>query len=407
MIKYQEFLEESKVDKNLHLEHLEDEVLNGGVDGTRRAITFLMSLRDMLAGHTSSKMNVTTKWDGAPAIFAGINPENKKFFVGTKSVFTQNKLNYTYDDIDKNHPGEGLSQKLKYALKYLPELGIQNVIQGDMMFINADLKGDTIEGVRHITFQPNTIVYAVPENTTLANQITSAKMGVVWHTTYTGKDVASMKASYGVNIGRLSPSKNVWYRDASFVDASGTATFTSSETAEITAILSQAGKIFRDISPRTLNMIASNDSIKIKIKTWNNTKVREGQVITNTSLHTRGLIQSVGEKMNAHILDAKMADTRMNRTKEKTLVMSFYRANANQLTMIFDLMNLLTRAKNIIVKKLQMVRDIGTFIKTDSGYKVTSPEGFVAIDHIGNAVKLVDRLEFSHNNFTVAKTWTK
>ena len=315
-------------------------------------------------------------------------------------------VHYTNDDIDKNHPGSGLSQKLKYALKYLPELGIQNVIQGDMMFINADLKGDTIDGERYITFQPNTIVYAVPQNSTLANQITSAKMGVVWHTTYTGRDVASMRASYGVNIGRLSNSKNVWYRDASFVDTSGTATFTSNETAEITSLLSQAGKLFRDISPRTLNMIATNDSIKIKIKTWNNTKVREGQVITNTSNHTRGLIQSVAEKMNAHILDAKMATTKMNRTKEKTMVMSFYRAHAHQLTMIFDLMNLLTRAKNMIVKKLQMVRDIGTFIKTDSGYKVTSPEGFVAIDHVGKALKLVDRLEFSHNNFTVTKNWT-
>tara|TARA_R110000772_G_scaffold99174_3_gene198875 strand:- start:4460 stop:5683 length:1224 start_codon:yes stop_codon:yes gene_type:complete len=407
MIKYQEFLEESKTDKNLHLEHLEDEVLNNGVDGARRAINFLQSLRDMLAGHSSGRMNITTKWDGAPAIFAGINPENGKFFVGTKGVFAQTpKINYTNADIDKNHPGGGLAQKLKYALKYLPELGIRDVIQGDMMFINADLKGDTIDNERYITFQPNTIVYAVPQNSTLANQITSAKMGIVWHTTYTGKKISDMKASYGVNIGRLSNSKNVWYRDASFVDTSGSATFTKDETAQLTAILSQAGSLFRQISPRTLNTIATNDTYKIPIKTWNNSKVREGQTITHTGHHTRGLIQSVSDKMNASILQAKKTDTRMKRTKEKTIIMSFYRTNAGELKKIFELMNHLTDAKNMIVRKLQQVKDIGTFVKIGDGFKVTSPEGFVAIDHIGNAVKLVDRLEFSHNNFNVVKNWS-
>ena len=409
MLNYNQFLEEAwgKTDKNLHLEHLEDEVLNNGVDGARRAINYLQALRDMLAGHSSSRMNVTTKWDGAPAVFAGINPENNKFFVGTKGVFSQNpKVNYTYADIDKNHSASGLNQKLKYALKYLPELGIKDVIQGDMMFINADLKSDTIDDQRYITFQPNTIVYAVPQNSTLANQITSAKMGIVWHTTYTGKDISSMKASYGVNIGRLANSKNVWYRDASFVDASGSATFTKDETAQLTAILSQAGYLFRTISPRTLNTIATNDTYKTVIKAWNNSKVREGQTITHTGNHTRGLIQSVADKLNANILAAKKTDTRMKRIKEKTLVMSFYRTNAGELKKIFELMNLLTDAKNMIVRKLQQVKDIGTFVKIGDGYKVTSPEGFVAIDHIGNAVKLVDRLEFSHNNFNVVKNWS-
>jgi hypothetical protein len=164
MINYQDYLTESKEGKNLHLEHLEDEVLNGGVSGTRGAISFLQSLRDMLAGHATGRtVNLTTKWDGAPAIFAGINPENGKFFVGTKGVFAQNaKLNYTNADIDANHPGEGLNVKLKIALKYLAELGIDGVMQGDMMFTSADLKTETIEGKSYITFQPNTIIYAVP-----------------------------------------------------------------------------------------------------------------------------------------------------------------------------------------------------------------------------------------------------
>lgn len=410
MIKFTEYLTEDKEGKNLHLEHLEDEVLNGGVNGTRSAINFLQSLRDMLAGHSKSKVNITTKWDGAPAVFAGLNPENGKFFVGTKGVFAQNaKLNYTPADIDKNHPGAGLNEKLKIALKYLPELGIDGVLQGDMMYTQSDLKVNLIDGKQYLTFQPNTIVYAVPNDTELAKIMRSAKMGIVWHTTYTGKTMATMKARFGANVESLKQTKNVWFRDASYVDASGTATFTADETKDITDILAQAGGLFRTISPRTLNTISTNDTYKIQIKTWNNSMVREGKEITNTSAHVAGLISSIESKMNKNILDAKKADTRLKREQEKKMVIGFYKANRAELKKIFDLQNLLVRAKNLIVRKLQMAKDaFGTYLRTDNGYKITNPEGFVAIDHIkGNAVKLVDRLEFSQANFNASKAWDK
>lgn len=411
MISFTEYLTESKEGKNLHLEHLEDEVLNGGVIGTRGAISFLQSLRDMLSGHSSTRtVNLTTKWDGAPAIFAGINPENGKFFVGTKGVFAQNaKLNYTNEDIDKNHPGEGLNAKLKIALKYLPELGIKGVLQGDMMFTSADLKTERIEDKQYITFQPNTIVYAIPADSNLAKSVTAAKMGIVWHTTYDGDTMADMNASFGADISGLKNSRNVWYRDASFVDASGTATFTLNETKELNTILSQAGSLFRTISPRTMNEIATNDTYKITIKAWNNLKVREGKEITNTAQHVAGLISNVEQKLNKSILEAKKADTRLKREQEKKIVMNFYTSNKNELKKIFDLQNLLVRAKNMIVKKLQMVQDtVGTYLRTDAtGLRVTAPEGFVAIDKIGKAVKLVDRLEFSQANFNATKNWSK
>lgn len=411
MISFKEYLTESKEGKNLHLEHLEDEVLNGGVSGTRGAISFLQSLRDMLAGHATGRtVNLTTKWDGAPAVFAGINPENGKFFVGTKGVFAQNaKLNYTNEDIDKNHPGEGLNAKLKIALRYLQELGIDGVLQGDMMFTSTDLKSENIEDKPYITFQPNTIVYAIPADSDLAKSVLSSKMGIVWHTTYSGDTMSDMKASFGADISSLKASKNVWYRDASFVDATGTATFTKQETDTLTSILSQAGSLFRTISARTLNEIAVNDTYKITIKAWNNLKVREGKEITNTSQHVAGLIASVEEKLNKSILEAKKADTKQKREMEKKIIMEFYRSNKNELKKIFDLQNLLVRAKNMIVKKLQQVQDsVGTYLRTDSsGLRVTAPEGFVAIDKIGKAVKLVDRLEFSQANFNATKNWSK
>jgi len=411
VINYQQYLTENKEGKNLHLEHLEDEVLNGGVSGTRGAISFLQSLRDMLAGHATSKsVNLTTKWDGAPAIFAGINPENGKFFVGTKGVFAQNaKLNYTNADIDKNHPGEGLNVKLKIALKYLSELGITGVMQGDMMFTSSDLKTETIDGKSYITFQPNTIVYAVPNDSSLAKQMKSAKMGIVWHTTYKGNNMADMEASFGADISHMKQTQNVWFRDASFIDATGAATFTKQETDTINTILSQAGSLFRAISPRTLNTIATNDTYKIQIKTWNNSKVREGKEITNTAQHVAGLISTIEDKLNKSILEAKKADTKQKREMEKKIVMEFYKSNKKELKKIFDLQNLLVRAKNMVVRKLQQVQDsVGTYLRTDAtGLKVTAPEGFVAIDHIGNAVKLIDRLEFSQANFNATKNWSK
>ena len=394
--------------KNLHLEHLEDNVLNRGVSGARESIDFLRSLRNMLAGNTGSKINVTTKWDGAPAIFAGTNPENGEFFVGTKSVFAKNaKLNYTDKDIDENHSGEGLNQKLKLALAFLPKLGIKGILQGDMMFSKSDIKKETIDGEEYITFQPNTIVYAVPAKSKLAQTMLAAQIGIVFHTAYSGKSLETMKASFNIDIGHLKTTKDVWFRDASFTDASGSVTFTDEETAEITSILSQAGRVFQTIPALTLNRIAASDVFLTQIKTFNNTKVREGKKIADTRAHTQELMNWVEAKLNKEILAAKKEETKQKRIKEKNEVMRFYRSNAIQLKLIFDLMNLIVDAKIMIVRKLETIKSIGTFVRTDDGFKVTAPEGFVAVDHLGKALKLVDRLEFSHKNFTAQKAWDK
>ena len=391
-------------------EHIEDEVLNRGVAGTRDSINFLRSLRDMLAGHAESKVNVTTKWDGAPAVFCGINPENGKFFVGTKGVFAKNaKLNYTDKDIDNNHPAEGLNKKLKVALRYLPKLGIKGVLQGDMMFTKGDLKNETIDGTSYITFQPNTIVYAVPVDSKLAQMMSAAQIGIVFHTSYTGKALEDMKASFNIDINNLTTTKDVWFRDASFVDASGTATFTEQETKQITYILSDIGNLFRGINPVVLNRIATSDVIRTQIKTFNNSKVRAGEVITDTTKHVRELTRTIEDKLNKEIIAAKLDKTKQKRIAEKSELMRFYRNNATELKKIFDIQNGLVEAKSMIIKKLQQIRQVtGTFLKTDNGFKVTNAEGFVAVDKLqGNAVKLVDRLEFSQANFNAQKAWDK
>lgn len=399
----------TKQDKNVHLEHIEDEIINRGVAGGRDAINFLRSLRDMLAGHSATKVNITTKWDGAPAIFCGINPENGEFFVGTKSIFNKDaKLNYTDDDIDKNHPGEGLNDKLKVALAFLPKLGIKGILQGDMMFTKADLQRKQIDGEDYITFQPNTIVYAVPIESKLAKVMMAAQLGVVFHTSYSGKIMADMKASFNIDIGRLQTTKDVWFRDASFTDASGSATFTEPETKEITRTLSSAGRTFQGINSMVLNRISASDVYSTYIKTFYNTKIRAGLKITNTRQHTQEMVKWIEDKLNKSIQEAKKEDTKQKRISEKNQIMRFFRNATPDLILMFDFMNDIIDAKLMIVRKLETIRSIGTFIRTDDGFKVTAPEGFVAVDRLkGSAVKLIDRLEFSQANFNATKNWSK
>ena len=408
MLRFKKYLiEAAKEGKNLHLEHLEDEVLNNGIDGARAAINFLQSLRDMLAGNAKKSVNVTVKWDGAPAVFAGINPENKKFFVGTKGVFNKNpKVNYTESDIDTNHSSPGLNSKLKVALKHLPKLGITDVLQGDMLFTNDDLSTETIDGKSYITFQPNTIVYAVPKES--ASKIEKAKMGIVWHTTYSGEKLEDMRASFGTNISGLKKTNDVWFSDADYRDTSGTVNFNKTETSSITKVLSTAGKKFRQLSSSFMKSLMSREDVLILIKTYNNTKVREGQAISNTVKHTSDMVKYVDAKLQKEIDKLRTPKVKDAKTKIKDEIVGYLSAHRGDFKHIFDMQNLLVEAKSMVIRKLEMAKGVmDTFIRTEDGYRVTAPEGFVAIDELGSAVKLVDRLEFSHNNFVAAKNWTK
>jgi len=410
MHSFKQYLNE---EKNLHLEHIEDEVLNNGVDGTRQAINFLRGLRDMLAGSTKSgkQVRITVKWDGAPAIFAGINPENNKFFVGTKGVFNKDaKLNYTPEDIDRNHTAEGLNRKLKIALKYLPELNIQGVIQGDMMYTEEDLQDENIDGDDYLIFKPNTIVYAIPKNSDLANQISASKMGIVFHTRYTGDSLPEMDANFDVDVSSMTRTSNVWFRDAEYEDVSGSASMTEKETAQITGILSGAGRLFRQLNPNILKYIQNHKDVNIQIKAYTNTKIREGRPIENPEAHARGLIVYLKQKFEKELNKLKTEKARLRKQQVQREFLKFFQTNIRQLAQIFEMQNMLIACKILILRKLEQVKTMTkTFIQDDDGFRVTNPEGFVAVDKLKSDqyVKLVDRLEFSRQNFNAAKNWSK
>lgn len=409
MLTFKQYLKESK---NTHMEHLEDNILNNGVAGTRDSINFLRALRDMLDGSSKGAVNVTIKWDGAPAVFAGVDPSDGKFFVAKKGIFNKNpKVYKTNADIDADTKGD-LNDKLKLALAELPKLGIKGVVQGDFLYAKDDIKETTIDGESYITFHPNTIVYAVPKSSDLAKQILASKIGVVWHTTYRGSSFEEMSASFGEEIASgLQQTKSVWSVDAVYKDVSGTATFTKKESAEVTKILSAAGKKFNSIRKNTLDGISRNDDTLTRVKTFVNSKVRAGVRIRDPKKFAKDLIQYIDDYYENEAGKRKTEKGKVTQRQKKDATLQYFtRTPESQIVAMFELYNLIIDAKHMIIRKLDKAKSVGTFLKTKDGYEVTEQEGFVAIDRTGkNSVKLVDRLEFSNANFSdkYIKGWQK
>jgi hypothetical protein len=392
--------------KNTHMTHIEDKVLYGGVKGTREAINALRNIRDMLAGKSSSK--ISTKWDGAPAIFCGEDPRDNEFFVAKKGVFNKSPKVYKTDaEIEADTTGD-LADKLKLALKHLKPLGIKQVIQGDFLFTKQDLVKEKIDGKQYLTFHPNTIVYAVELGTEAAKEINNSKIGIVWHTTYTGNTFEDMKASFGVK--NPPKSKNVWGQDAMLTNASE-ATMNEKETAEVTKNLSTAGFLFNKIAGDTLRELEKNQKLAQTIEQFNNTFVRKGEMHGNSKTHTDKLIKFIQKKYQKRI-DKRKTEKGKSRQQDKldALLDFFSPQNKKSLENMFELQKQLVFAKLKLINRLNSISNIDAFVKTSKGYKTTGAEGYVAIDKLGNgAVKLVDRLEFSYNNFSpdILKGWDK
>ena len=155
-------------------------------------------------------------------------------------------------------------------------------------------------------------------------------------------------------------------------------------------------------------MLSQDEELKILVKTYNNTKVRAGEKITNTKKHTAGLIAYVYDKYKKEVEKVKRPQNKEVKQQNMDRLMKLFRSQASKLVTIFDMQNLLVDAKDMIIRKLEKAKGVAsTFVRTSKGYKVTKVEGFVAIDQVGKAVKLVDRLEFSQNNFNAAKAWDK
>jgi hypothetical protein len=395
-------------EKNTHMTHIEDLVLDGGVNGVRQAIAALQSLRDMLVGHEAAEARVglTVKWDGAPAVFAGLDPQDGKFFVAKKGIFNKNpKVYKSHADIEADTQGD-LQKKLKLAFDNLKLLGIKGVVQGDIMFTQDDLKTETIDGEEYITFHPNTIVYAVPKDE--ASDLLKAEIGVVFHTAYEGKTFEEMRATYGVDVETFKKTTKVWAVSAGVKDVGGRANLTSKETQQVTKALSDAGKIFQSIGKGVLTLISSDTELNTIVNTYNNTYIRRAERMGSGRSHVRGLVKYIHDKYQKDIDKLKTDKAKDVKIAKRQEVLDNIDTHQDDLIKMFELQKLIVVAKEIIINKLNQINTTKTFVKTKHGFKVTGAEGFVAIDRIGGgAVKLVNRLEFSTNNFNpdIIKGW--
>ena len=387
--------------KNVHLEHLEDLVFNLGYAGAVSALDYIESLRHMLAEGTGTTTKLTVKWDGSPAIICGTDPADGRFFVGTKSVFAkaEPKVCKTARDIERFYGDQPeLVEILASALQHLKKLGIGGVVQGDLLFKEGRVETADIGGERCLTFTPNTITYAVPADSALGQQISRAKLGIIFHTSYEGDSLQDMKAGYIVNIQGFNKTADVWFDDATYKDYTGIASLTPTENRKISALMNTTYKTMEKIGQGRFDIILTNKEFARNIKPYINKMVRAGTHAADPTTFLKDFMTHYHEVMTKDIdvITSRAAQNRLAKIKEKE---QWVADNANNLLGIMATYKRIVEMKLMLLRKLQQVEGIGTFQKTNDGYKVTTPEGFVAIGHDGGAVKLVDRLEFSRTNF--------
>lgn len=382
---------------NTHLTHLEELVLTQGERGYGVARSMVADLLSKLQGKSKRKVNTSVKWDGAPAIFAGKHPETGKFFVGTKSIFNREpKINYTENDVELNHGhAPGLADKLKKALKYLPKLGIKGILQGDFMFDSSMLKPVMQDGVKHIAFKPNTITYAVEADSDLGKEIANSVFGIVFHTGYA--DLNS-PPQYGINVNNLKKVPGVWVDDAVFTDTTGTVTLTTDEAKQVKDLLKTADSIkvkYKDLPLDLLNIYA-------------NSEIREGKFLEDADASYKGFMNWMKGRMEKEIDKRKSKVGKQKITEAFKKKLAEINAREADIVAIFKVSKLLSQAKQIFVNKYNnAVYNTKHFLDNGDGtLGVSNPEGYVAVSRDGNAVKLVDRLEFSRANFSGGQTST-
>ena len=390
--------------KNLHLEHVEDEILNKGTQGGLEAVKALREVTQILSGNGGGKFTITTKFDGAPAILAGTDPEDGQFFVSKKG--NNPKLIKSVEDAYKYHQG-GLAKKLAQSFEHLSKISIPGVLQGDLMFTD-DKKSETIQGKKYITFRANTITYAVDPQSNLGKQISKAKIGVVFHTTYTGKTVATMTASFGVKKNAYGKHNDVWIDNAEFKDVSGTAGFTNNEKDKFMAMLRMAEGSLKQ-TRGFLDKIQSGKKplqFDTEFKKFFNSYVKEGRPIPSVGKAYRDFFYHMGREYDKNISKVKTLKTQATKAGQFMDAVDFLQQNERSVKMLIASYMNLQGAKNMIIRKMKQVKSMNLFVDMGNGdYKVTDDEGYVAISNGTTAIKLVDRLEFSKLNFIVQKNW--
>jgi hypothetical protein len=394
--------------KRTHLQHIEDIILTDGHSGGEAVINYFQGILQTLQGSADQPINVSVKWDGAPAVVCGINPKNGQWFVGTKGVFGKTpKLNYNKEDIARNHGTDDLGQKLLKCLVHLKKLNIQGIVQGDYMFDRDTLQRQSMAGENQLTFKPNTITYAVPENSDLGKQMATAQVGIIFHTTYTGDSIDNLQAKYGADVAAFTRTPDVWFDNATYKNVSGTANFTAEEQRQFAAGIDKLKTLLGKVPTNLSAMLGVNKDFLPFFMLYINDQIRQGKLPTDTNEYLKGFAEFYQVRMQQQAAGLKAQKALQLRQQKMKDMPAFLKQMQRPLAAMMAFYKEVIALKKLTLDKMNKATAIGTFAQTDSGLEVTDPEGFVAVGQAGDAVKLVDRLGFSRKNLTAIEKFKK
>jgi hypothetical protein len=378
--------------QNKHLDHLEDLMLLRGKEGLELSIAFMKDIGQSLRTG-STTLGISTKWDGKPAVVCGINPENKKFFVATKGAFNKEvKAFHTPAEIKKGVPNADLASKLTQCLKYLSKIGITGVLQGDLMFTTDSKKTQDIKGNKFITFMPNTIMYAVKADSPMGKAIASAKVGIAFHTSYSGNTMSSLSASsFNFNASKLKKTADVWFTDPNVYDITP-ALMKPAEYGALDTIIKDCEAKAKTVAP-FLKVMLSNAALGEFLSPYINSTINGGMA----QFSARGLVQFIEIKFGKEIDKLKTDKGKEKKREAMGKLTAFVNTYAKQFDAMFALHNAIANGKEILLNKFYAISQFGHFFVDEDGIRPTDPEGMV-ISRAGQVVKLVNRLRFSRQN---------
>jgi len=393
-----------------HLEHLEDEMLNYGVEGCKAAVSFLQELRKML-GCDNSTGFMQTKWDGIPAVVCGINPRTGNFFIGTKSVFNKDepKLASSENGIDMYYGHQpDLAEKLKLCFKHLSKMGIEGVLQGDFLAAKSDIKTETVHGEKLYTFGNQALTYGIPVDHPIGLKIKSAEMVIVFHTHYKGDHVPTMNARAGTGetlkeikevalINNDTPMHKVGLNHNEEMKFDGM-------VKSIESDCKNCGDFLDELVTNTGKTGDEKWHVASYVKQFFNSEIKERRSISSVDTAFESLYNFYYDKTKAMLDKLKTPATKAQKSKLVHNSQNYLRDNQGKFKSMLSLYKQLQEIKQFVIDKLDHLETFRTFAQTENGYKVTGPEGYV-LHKDGDMVKLVNRLEFSYINFTLAKSW--
>lgn len=362
-----------------HIVHTEEHVLDGGHEGTMHAIKVLKNSKKE-AESSEKSGHVTTKYDGSPSVVSGTNPENNKFFVASKSAFNKTpKINYTEEDIEKNHGhAPGLVAALKHSLRHLPKvLPKHGVFQGDLMHTEDNKH---IHDNGSVSFTPNTITYTAHGDE--AKKAKNSKLGFAVHTQYHGSNLEDMKAEPIKNYEQFSQHKDVHLITPEY-KGSGVK-MSRQNSVKFNEHLKKAEEH---------SSVADHSKVephKEHVKTYINKTIRD-----NTEPTVKGYVAHLKSVHQKAIDGVKTEKSKAAKTEKMEADLLHVKDNKEHFENALAAHNHIAAAKDVLVN--HMNQHFSGFEHHING-KESSPEGYVYSSEKG-PVKLVDRKAFSAANF--------